>query len=177
MHNQIPGVFAALLYLCGLLLFLEWLYPIQQVTDTSNLTIFIFYALVCFVISLLRFPGWLSVLLKGAGLLFVIHRLFYETALLNPLWLKAFGDQVFYNLQIFYSQQWYAFSPEFRSLLFLVLIWLMSYLIHYWFVYVKRILLFVIMTFVYLSVLDVFQLTTVLWQLSARLSFHFWHWA
>src|SRR5699024_4701825 len=37
-----------------------------------------------------------------------------------------------------------------------LLIWLMSYLLHYWFVVVKRIFLFVLFTFVYLAILDSF---------------------
>lgn len=67
-----------------------------------------------------------------------------------------FFDQILYNGKLFYTQNWYAFTPEFRSLLFIVLIWLMSYLIHYWFVYVKKVFLFILLTFIYLTVLDVF---------------------
>ncbi|MDY0395584.1 transglutaminase-like domain-containing protein [Virgibacillus halophilus] len=95
-------------------------------------------------------------MLKGAALMLIIHRLFYDIPLLQLSWIHIFFDQILYNGKLFYTQQWYAFTPEFRSLLFIVLIWLMSYLIHYWFVYVKRVFLFILMTFVYLTVLDVF---------------------
>src|SRR5699024_5666691 len=53
-------------------------------------------------------------------------------------------------------QQWYEVTPLFRSVLFLLLIWLLSYLIHYWFVVSKRIFLFMLLTFIYLTVLNTF---------------------
>src|SRR5699024_1251874 len=71
-------------------------------------------------------------------------------------WFNNLVKDVMYNWQGLLNQEWYELTAIFRSLLFLILIWLMSYLIYYWFVMVKRVLLFIILTFIYLSVLDTF---------------------
>ncbi|WP_330949521.1 transglutaminase TgpA family protein [Virgibacillus sp. MG-45] len=155
-QNEIPFLYAFIMYVLGLLLFLEWLYPIGQITDTSNMNLFLVYALFCFVISLLQTRWWLSFLLKGFGMLFIIQALFFESSFFSMDWMLYMVDDFQWNVEALFSQRWYELTPLFRSTLFLVLIWLMSYLIHYWFVVVKRILLFVILTFIYLAVLDTF---------------------
>ena len=154
--SKIPSVFTSLLYICGFFIFLEWLYPIKQITETNEMGLFIVFAGFCFLISLLEVRWWLSFILKGAGILFIIHVLFYEQSLLDIAWVHDFVIDILYNWQALTNQEWYELTAIFRSLLFLILIWLMSYLIHYWFVTIKRIFLFILLTFVYLSVLDTF---------------------
>src|SRR5699024_11798421 len=73
-YKRIPILFTSLLYACGFFIFLEWLYPIKQITDTNNMKIFIIYAVFCFVISLFQIIWWNSLLLKGLGMLFFIDR-------------------------------------------------------------------------------------------------------
>ncbi|MBY7142525.1 transglutaminase domain-containing protein [Virgibacillus sp. NKC19-3] len=145
-----------MLYGCGLLLFLEWLYPVPDVTYTSGLTVFIIYALFCFMISMLRMKWWIECLLKGFGLLFALNGLFIDSTFLTGIWFQALYMDLSYNLEAILAQQWYNMTPLFRSFLFLLLIGLMSYLLHYWFVVMKRIFLFVLLTFIYLAVLDTF---------------------
>lgn len=149
-------LYTSLLYLCGLFLFLEWLYPVKDITETSSLTVFIFYAFFCFFISLFQMRWWITFLIKGLGLLFIINNLFFEPGFLNPSWFALFYHEITYNTDVLFSQQWYYITPVFRSILFLILIWLISYLLHYWFVVMNRILLFVLLTFVYLTVMDTF---------------------
>lgn len=99
---------------------------------------------------------WLTLLLKGLGLLFIINGLFFEQSFISMYWVNALYMELTYNAEVLFSQQWYHLTPLFRSLLFLVLIWLISYLLHYWFVVMKRIFLFIFLTFVYITVLDSF---------------------
>lgn len=155
-HNKISGTFTSLLYGCGFFIFLEWLYPIKQVTDTNEMKLFIMYAFFCFLISLFEVRWWLSFILKSAGLLFIIHLIFYDQSFLDIAWISNLITDVIYNWQALMSQDWYQLTAIFRSILFLILIWLMSYLIHYWFVTVKRVFLFILLSFVYLSILDTF---------------------
>ncbi|CDQ41695.1 MULTISPECIES: transglutaminase TgpA family protein [Virgibacillus] len=151
-----PIFFTSLLYICGYILFLEWLYPLEQVTDTHNLTVFVIYSAFCFVISLFQIKWWLSFILKGVALLFIVNHLFFETTFLSPNWMEQLFLDIGFNMDAVLSQAWYQLTPMFRSVLFLLLIWLMSYLLHYWFVVMKKILLFVLLTFVYLAILDTF---------------------
>ena len=157
-QNNAPFLYTSILYFCGFFLFLEWLYPIKDITDTSSLTIFIIYAFFCFFISMFQLKWWIIVLIKGFGLLFIINGLFFDYSFLSRLWFEYIFMEIAFNIEALFSQSWYQLTPVFRSVLFLLLIWLMSYLLHYWFVAMKRILLFVILTFIYLGVLDTFTI-------------------
>lgn len=155
-RNTTPKIYSTVLYLSGLFLFLEWLYPIEQVTDTNSITIFIIYTIFCFFISMLRLKWWISFLLKGFGLIFILNGLYFEARFLSREWFSHLAYEMILNMDILISQNWYYLTPFFRSFLFLLLIWLMSYLLYYWFVQMKRIFLFIVLTFVYVTVLDTF---------------------
>ncbi|RKQ34590.1 transglutaminase TgpA family protein [Oceanobacillus halophilus] len=148
--------YTSLLYLCSFFLFLEWLHPLEDITDTRNVTVFILFAIYCFIISLFQFKWWISFILKGFGLMFVVHGLFFDQMIFSPLWVEQLILEFSFNMKALFSQEFYYLTPLFRSFLFLILIWLMSYLLHYWFVQMKRIFLFVLLTFIYLTVLDTF---------------------
>lgn len=155
-ENQRPFIYNVIMYVAGLILFLEWLYPVRDITDTSNLIVFILYAAFCFFITLMQIKWWASFLIKGAGLLYALNELYFEELIFSREWFYHLIVEISTNLTALLSQDWYNLSPMFRSLLFLLLIWLMSYLIYYWFVAMNRIFLFVMLTFVYIAVLDTF---------------------
>ncbi|MFD1038904.1 DUF4129 domain-containing transglutaminase family protein [Virgibacillus byunsanensis] len=157
-NNRIPALYTSILYVCAFLLFLEWLYPVQQITETSNINVFIIYTLFCFFISMLQINWILSFLLKGFGLLFIIDGIFFSQTFLSSLWFEQLYMDLSFNLNAIIFQQWYDLTPLFRSILFLLLIWLMSYLLYYWFVTMKQIFLFVFLTFIYIAVLDTFTM-------------------
>lgn len=156
LKDKTPFFFAAILYSCGFILFLEWLYPAVEIGETSQFSVFVMYAAFCFVISLLNPSWWLSFIFKGTGLLLSINHLFYSESFLDRVWLTPFKEEVSANISVIFSQNLFDLSNMFRSFLFLLLIWLMSYLIYYWFIEIKRIMLFIVMTIVYITVLDTF---------------------
>ncbi|MFC4559434.1 transglutaminase domain-containing protein [Virgibacillus kekensis] len=156
MKNETPMLYTAVLYICAFILFLEWLYPVNVVGDVTNLTVFILFTLFCFLISMLEIKWWLSMALKGFGLVFIIHSLFLVYPFLSKPWVTQLFTEIGFNVNVLINQEWYELTPMFRSILFLILIWLMSYLLHYWFIVMKKIFLFVILTFIYLTVLDTF---------------------
>ncbi|WP_068676937.1 transglutaminaseTgpA domain-containing protein [Oceanobacillus sp. Castelsardo] len=149
-------IYTSLLYLCGCFLFLEWLYPLQDITDTESISVFIFYAFFCFLTSFLQLKWWLSCLVKGIVLLFLIHWLYFDQSLLNLGWVAQLIKDFSINMDALISRDLYTLTPVFRSFLFFILIALMSYLLHYWFVQMKRIFLFILLTFIYITVLDTF---------------------
>src|SRR5699024_7006904 len=83
--------------------------------------------------------------------LFIFHRALFE-------WLmderNVQGNHC--ECSSYYSAAWYEVTPVFQVGLLLVMIWFMSYLIYYWFVIAKHTVLFVILTFIYLAILDTF---------------------
>ncbi|WP_371069295.1 DUF3488 and DUF4129 domain-containing transglutaminase family protein [Sediminibacillus sp. JSM 1682029] len=149
-------VFRMSIYLCGFFLLWEWLRPLETLTDTGSLSAFVLYTGFCFIISVLNMKWWLSVPLKLGGLLFVLDGLFISETMFSKGWFYLLYLHLQYNFEMISSQNWTEITPLFRSLLFLILLWLMSYLMYYWFVISKRIFLFVLLTFIYLTVLDTF---------------------
>lgn len=154
--KKTPLFYTFVLYICGLFLFLEWIYPAKNIAEINHFNVFIFYTLFCFLISMLQVKWWASFPLKGFGLLFIINRLFFHEPFLSKRWINELFVELSFNVQSLFTQNWYNITDLFRTILFFLVIWLMSYLIHYWFIEVKRIFLFVLLTFIYISVLDTF---------------------
>ena len=151
--------------MCGFFLFLEWLYPASIVGDTSFLNVFIIYAVFCFLITLFQINSLLSFALKGLGLLYVVNMLFYEETFLSKSWFQAIFTETMFNIENIFAYNWYDLTPLFRTILFLIVIWLMSYLIHYWFIVVKRNLLFIVLTFIYIALIDTFTVYDAGWSI------------
>lgn len=156
MNVETPRWYTSILYVFGFFLFLEWLYPVKQITDTAQMYIFFIYTAFCFGITLIRLPFIISFTLKGIGAFLIMHHLFFEGPFLSITWFIQLVEEVFYHITLIFNQDWSYFTPLFRSFLFLLLIWLMSHFIYYWFVHLKHLFLFIILTFVYVGVLDTF---------------------
>ncbi|MFD1849614.1 DUF4129 domain-containing transglutaminase family protein [Oceanobacillus bengalensis] len=151
-------LYTSILYLCSLFLFLEWIYPLKDVTDTRNISVFIIYAILCFFISMLQVKWGFSFLIKGLVLLFIIYSMYIEQPIFSLMGVEQIVREFNFNIEALFAQQWHYLTPLFRSFLFFILIWLMSYLLYYWFVQMKRVFLFVLLTFIYLTVLDTFTI-------------------
>lgn len=145
-----------LLYIGGFLLLWEWLRPIEQLTDTDNIEMFIIFLVVSFSISFLRMKWYWQSIVKLVFILFSIHRFYYEGGFFHVGWMEAFLGDVSDNIGLILSRSWNDLSNEFRTLLFFILLWLMVYLIHYWLLNRQQIFIFFFMTLVYITVLDTF---------------------
>lgn len=154
--HRVPQFYTSILYLIGFILFLEWLYPTTEIGDVSYLHIFIIYTIFCMIITILSLKWWVSILLKGTGLLIAINVIYYSEPFLSKVWLQNMYYEIVMNFQFLFAQDWYSFTSLFRTSLFLLIIWLMSYLIHYWFVVTRKFLLFIILTITYLAIIDTF---------------------
>lgn len=157
-ENTTPLLYTSILYICGLVLFLEWLYPVKAIAEINNLQIFIVFTIYCFLLSLLQLRWWVTAPLKLAGIIFIIHLLYLNVPFMSNMWFELLYWEISYNFQAIFSQNWYSLSSFFRSVLFLLIIWIMSYLIHYWFYVMKRFFLFILLTFVYVTIIDTFTL-------------------
>ncbi|TGB01033.1 DUF4129 domain-containing transglutaminase family protein [Halobacillus salinus] len=151
------------IYIIGFFLFCEWLLPLETVTNTDDVTIFFIYAAFCFFVSFLQVQWWISMPLKFIGLAFIIDGLYVAERIFSRDWFSVVYNQIMFNIQVIQTQEWWQMTPLFRSLLFLVLLWLMSYLLFYWLVVAKRMLLFVVMTFIYVTVIDTFTIYDGKW--------------
>lgn len=149
-------LFDFVIYVLGFLLLWEWLRPLPVITDISHIDIFLIYAAFVFLVSFLEVPLWLSMPIKAVALLVVLHALYFFTSLLNPWWIGYIFQDVLVNMGHLVSGDWQNFSNLFRSFLFLVLLWSVSYLMYYWIVQARRVFLFFLMTILFVTVVDTF---------------------
>lgn len=156
--KNIPFFYTSILYVCGLLLFLEWLYPLEDLVDISNLQIFMIYTIICFFISLFHMRWYITFIFKGIGLFMIVYYLHMNDPMMIDATFQSLYHELLINMKILVSQDWGELTKIFRSLLFLLLIWLVSYLIHYWFIVMNRIFLFILLTFIYIGLLDTFTM-------------------
>lgn len=157
-QERMPKFYTLLLYLIGNLLFIEWLYPTGILSDTSALYVFILYALFCMFITILSLPWPFTMVIKGSGLIFIIYILYFSHETLSLTWVLVIFQEFTQNIHLLMEREWTQLTSLFRTFLFLFLIWLMSYLLYYWFVIMKRFLFFVILTITYLAIIDTFTI-------------------
>jgi transglutaminase-like putative cysteine protease len=146
-----------LLNIFGFLLLWEWLRPLETVTDTKETAGFIIFIGVSFLLLYLRVPFVFSALIKIFLIFYMIHSLYFRYDFLDSTWLGIFISDFMKNIGLMFQANWLGMTPIFRTILFFILLWLMSYLLHYWFTHQKRILLFFVLTVIYITVIDTFS--------------------
>jgi transglutaminase-like putative cysteine protease len=146
----------AFLYLFALLLLSEWLRPLSSFTDTGSIKAFIFFIVVSFILYGYRAKWWLKVPIKLILILYVIHLWFYKGSFFSMKWLSSFIGNIGINVQLSFNQDWNHLSNEFRSLLFFLMLWIITYLLAYWLNIRKRIFVFYLMTIIYIALIDTF---------------------
>lgn len=154
--NTAPFVYSLMVYACGFFLFLEWMYPLHILGTTDHFFVFLLFAELCFLISFLRVHWIVGNGIKAAVFMIVIQGLFYSTPLLGVEWIISLIEDIQLNITYMWDRDFHLLTSLFRTFLFMLLIWLMSYLLYYWFVTVKKIAIFSICTFAYVGLLDTF---------------------
>ncbi|WP_078551350.1 transglutaminase TgpA family protein [Bacillus alkalicellulosilyticus] len=147
-----------LLYGLGLLLLLEWLYPLSYVTNTGYISLFVIITIGFFVITYLQIKLWLSFILKSFLIAYGLHVMFFEEKFLTSLWISHFLGDLFHNIALMFTGQFSALTDLFRSLIFFMLLAVLAYLVYYWTIQLKRVILFFTFTIVYITVIDTFTL-------------------
>ncbi|MEH7109829.1 transglutaminase TgpA family protein [Bacillus sp. JJ1764] len=145
-----------LLYFLGFMLLWEWLRPVEELTKTNGIEMFIGFLLVSFGLFFLKIKWFWHGLINLLIILISMNRLYFDEGFFHFQWLKDFSSDLIHNIGYIASRDWNELSNEFRSLLFFILLWLMVYLIHYWLIKRSRIFIFFFLTLVYITVLDTF---------------------
>lgn len=145
-----------IVYILGYFLLAEWLLPLPEAAGTGSVTVFMVVSAAFFIVIYLRPPWWAII---GSVLLVIlagINTVFYEESLLQLSWLISLAAEVQTNAGYIVSGQWYALTDMFRSVLFMLLLAIMSYLIYFWVVQSRRILFFLTFTIIYIGIMDTF---------------------
>ncbi|MFE4813641.1 DUF4129 domain-containing transglutaminase family protein [Peribacillus simplex] len=145
-----------LMYVFGLVLITEWLRPVDKLTDTGNIIIFILFLLYSLLLHYFRIHWSIRFILISAYIMISLQFLHSKDALFQLSWLKGFLADFKGNLGFIYDGNWELITNPFRTLLFFVLLWLVTYLIHYWVMVRQSIFFFFMLTVIFISVLDTF---------------------
>ncbi|GAB6259381.1 DUF4129 domain-containing transglutaminase family protein [Peribacillus sp. NPDC055009] len=146
-----------LMYVFGLLLITEWLRPVDKLTDTGNIIIFIVFLLYSLLLHYFRIHWSIRFILISAYIIISLQFLHSKGALLQLSWLKdGFLADFTANLGFIHDGNWELITNPFRTFLFFVLLWLVTYLIHYWVMVRQSIFFFFMLTVIFISVLDTF---------------------
>ncbi|MBS4179482.1 transglutaminaseTgpA domain-containing protein [Lederbergia citrea] len=148
--------FSFTLYFFGFLLLWEWLRPLNQITDTGEIHYFVIFIAFSLLVNYLPLFWWISYSLKAGFILYFLHAIFNEKNSSFLSWLVVFFKDMVANLKMLLSGNIYDLSDIFRSVLFFILLWIMTYLLQYWLMIRKRIFVFYFMTIIYVGVLDTF---------------------
>ncbi|SCC40004.1 Transglutaminase-like superfamily protein [Fictibacillus enclensis] len=151
-----PALYSLVLYFLGFMLLWEWLRPLNQISSTEDTHVFVVFTAFLFLITYFQLPLWISFPIKFVALLYALHSLYYPDLFLSFQWVPHLLGDIQANMAMIWSRSWTELSSITRSLLFLVLLWLVSYLMNYWLMQTKRIFLFLFMTVFYITVLDTF---------------------
>ncbi|MDM5219905.1 DUF4129 domain-containing transglutaminase family protein [Peribacillus sp. NJ11] len=145
-----------LLYIFGLLLITEWLRPVDKLTDTGNIIIFVLFLIYSLLLHYFRIHWSIRIILIIAYIMISLQFLHSKSALFQLSWLKGFLVDFTGNLGYMYDGNWESITNPFRTFLFFVLLWLVTYLIHYWVMVRQSIFFFFMLTVIFISVLDTF---------------------
>ncbi len=156
MKSHKKDVATFLLYGLGFLLLWEWLRPLEELTETSNITVFLMFLVLSLILAFFGVSTILSGFIKVLYIIYELHYLYFEGSFFQTSWIAPFLKDLGYNFGLMAERDWTSMTNLFRTLLFFILLWLMTYLIQYWLINRKRIFIFFFMTLVYITVLDTF---------------------
>lgn len=149
-------IFILSLYICGFFLMWEWLRPLKQLTDTANLAVFVVFLFLSLLLSYLSWHFAIRIGIKLFYVFYMLNLLYFEESFISLNWVSMIFKDVMENMAVVFQGEWTSLSDPFRSLLFFVLLALMSYLLHYWLINRKQIFVFFFMTLLYITILDTF---------------------
>lgn len=146
-----------LLYILGFVLLREWLMPVMELTDTDYLGIFLLFVALSFLLALIRVKWWVTVPVKLIYIVWVIHYVYMDKVLFSKDTALYLFKDVLSNVQIIIGADWDNITNPFKTALFFLLLWMTTYLIRHWIEVKKSILLFYMMTVIFIAFIDTFS--------------------
>ena len=157
MKNNTFHVFElAIYYVIIFFLLREWLVPIMELTNTGFIELIMLFIVMCLGMNLIR----IHVLIKWSiKLLYIVWFVVFVYGQMSVFTLEGIqfllGDLQFNMLTIIQLDLVQVTDP-FRTLLFLILIWMLVYLIHHWINVRMSIFFFLFLTVLFVATLDTF---------------------
>ena len=155
--KQMDRRLLVLLYILGFVLLREWLMPVMELTDTDYLGIFLLFVALSFLLALIRLKWWVTVPIKLIYIVWVIHYVYMDKVLFTKETALYLFKDVTSNIPIILSADWDNITNPFKTALFFLLLWMTTYLIRHWIEVRKSILLFYMMTVIFIAFIDTFS--------------------
>ncbi|GKV56364.1 hypothetical protein NCCP2222_23110 [Sporosarcina sp. NCCP-2222] len=146
-----------ILYSLAFVLLREWLLPVMALTDTNYLGLFMVFIGLSFLTSLLSFKWWITLPVKILYIFWAVHFVFLNLIFFTRDSLSLLMTDIMSNLSILETGDWEGITNPFRTILFFVLLWMTTYLIRHWIEVRRSILLFYVMTVVFIAFIDTFS--------------------
>lgn len=145
-----------ILYILALILLREWLIPVIELTNSDHLTLFLLFVALSFFLALIKAKWWIVVPTKIIFIVVATHYVFFEKVLFTKETLVYVSGDFLSNTPIIMNGDWESITNPFRTVLFFALLWMTTYLIRHWIEVRKSILLFYIMTILFIAFIDTF---------------------
>ncbi|MFS0784441.1 transglutaminase domain-containing protein [Bacillus sp. 1P06AnD] len=156
-NNNMGKTLQVYFYLLGYLMLLEWLRPLKVIADVGYLSAFLLFSALPFIMYLFSVKWmWKTIILLGYMLLAVYYIYFSSIPFLNPEWFIRCISEMIVSCTAIFTGDFEAIADSFKSILFFVLLWIMTYLIHYWIVMQRSIFLFFFISVLFITILDTF---------------------
>ncbi|WP_040285148.1 DUF4129 domain-containing transglutaminase family protein [Sporosarcina koreensis] len=153
---QIQKPVLVFLYILAFFLTIEWLRPIAELTETGHISHFYGFVALCMLFALLRIPVWIGAPVKIVYIFLSVQSVFYGGDFLTTENFGKTAEDLAGSLKLIWSGEWMELSYLFRTVLFFILLWMITYLLRFWMEYRKSIFLFFGMTVLFLAVVDTF---------------------
>ncbi|WEA38848.1 transglutaminase TgpA family protein [Lysinibacillus fusiformis] len=147
----------AVAYIIVFFILREWLIPIMQLTNTGGFHLFLVFIGLSLALSLFRVHPFLSGIVKFGYMTWCIVFIYSESPVLSGQSISFLIAEWKGNMAAIISGDFGLVSDAFRTVLFLVLIWMLVYLIHHWVSVRKNIFYFFAMTVFFIATLDTFS--------------------
>ncbi|MFJ7973305.1 DUF4129 domain-containing transglutaminase family protein [Psychrobacillus sp. NPDC096389] len=150
-------VLSFFIYFFVFVLMVEWLKPVIELTDTDHLQLFSLYLFISFVFYFVRLKWYYAAPLKLVFICWVIISIYTNYSFFS---LEAFSyltEAIGVNFTALITRDWLEVTNPFRTFLFFLLLWMTTYLLNYWIRVRKNILLFFILTILFITILDTFS--------------------
>ena len=148
--------FLSILYLLSIVMLREWLLPVMELTQTGQISLFLIFIGLAFFLSLVTVKWWISALIKILYVIWAIHYMFFQAVFLTRETTKLLIEDLSSNIAVIFVGNWSEVSNPFRTMLFFILLWMITYLIRHWIESRKSIFLFYSLTIVFIAIIDTF---------------------
>ncbi|HJF34095.1 MAG TPA: transglutaminase domain-containing protein [Sporosarcina psychrophila] len=145
-----------ILYILAFILLREWLIPVIKLTNSDHLTLFLLFVALSFIFALIRAKWWIVVPVKVFYIVAVTHYVFLGKVLFTRETFTYLLNDFISNASIIINGDWEGITNPFRTVLFFSLLWMTTYLVRHWIEVRKSILLFYIMTILFIAFIDTF---------------------